>query len=298
MPSLPIASLLALVLSADASDATTLHLLDCMGESFGVELSAEPGSRTAKVCIHPGSSTLFLFDSPLLAKSVEVQQRERFVDVAVGTRSVTIMPPTDMQTGERFSVKVRFANDAAPTSATFELVAHPAWAAKQVSVVHPPADVKNRPEESRTEGHGPGLTGLLAEGTMALTVTGVRAKNISKENICPLGQVISWGQIFSYLSTTSRKQAREPLVRLAIAVALHNHGTTSWMPKGAVLERTGQEAKKLSVWTAAPLSPGTSMHWVMMEMELTESEAREVYTLDIWDDSGSRHVSIGHVAFP
>lgn len=298
MPSLPLASLLALVLSTDASDTAIPHLLDCMGESFGVELSAEPGSRTAKVCIHPGSGTLFLFDSPLLAKSVEVQQRERFVDVAVGNRSVTLMPPTDMQPGERFSVQVRFADDTAPTSATLELVAHPSWAAKQVSVVHPPADVKNCPEEPRTKRHGPDLTGLLAEGVMALAVTGVKAKDLSKENICPTGKVISWGRIFSYLSATSRKQAGQPLLRLAVAVELRNHGMTTWMPTGASLGRAGQRAKELSIWTDRPLPPGTSRHWVMMETELTESESREVYTLDIWDDSGSRRVSIGHVAFP
>ncbi|WP_395848502.1 DUF2381 family protein [Cystobacter fuscus] len=269
-----------------------------MGESFGVELSAEPGGRTAKVCIHPGSGTLFLFDSPLLARSVEVQQRERFVDVAIGNRSVTLMPPTDMQAGERFSMQVRFADDATPTSATFELVAHPSWAAKQVSVVHLPASVKNCPAEPRTGGHGPGLTGLLAEGIMALAGTGVEARDLSKENICPTGQVISWGQIFSYLSTTSRKQAGQPLLRLAIAVELHNQGMTAWMPTGAALSRVGQTAKELSVWTASPLSPGASRHWVMMETEQTEDEARQVYTLDIWDESGSRRVSIGHVAFP
>ncbi|ATB42782.1 hypothetical protein CYFUS_008261 [Cystobacter fuscus] len=269
-----------------------------MGESFGVELSAEPGSRAAKVCIHPGSGTLFLFDSPLLAKSVEVQQRERFVDVAVGNRSITLMPPTDIQPGERFSVQVRFADDVPPTSATFELVAHPSWAAKQVSVVHPPVGVKNCPEEPRTGGHGPGLTGLLAEGVIAQAGTGVEAKDLSKENTCPTGQVISWGRIFSYLSTTSRKQAGQPLLRLALAVELSNHGMTAWMPTRAALGRAGQRAKELSVWTARPLPPGTSRHWVMMETEQTEDEARQVYTLDIWDDSGSRRVSIGHVAFP
>ena len=167
-----------------------------------------------------------------------------------------------------------------------------------MSVVHPPSDVKNCPEEPRTKRHGPDLTGLLAEGTIALAVTGVKAKDLSKENICPVGQVLYWGRIFSYRSNTSRKQAGQPLLRLAVAVELSNQGMASWMPKGAALGRGGQKAKEMSVWTAKPLPPGISMHWVMMETEQTEDETRDVYTLDIWDDSGSRRVSIGHVTFP
>ncbi|HYO52619.1 DUF2381 family protein [Archangium sp.] len=84
-------------------------------EAFSrIELAAEPGGEVPRVCMLPELGALFVFDSPLLPGGVEVQARERFVDVSVGTRSFTVIAPADLQTGERFKVVARFADGVTP----------------------------------------------------------------------------------------------------------------------------------------------------------------------------------------
>jgi len=67
-----------------------------------------------------------------------------------------VLPPEDLQPGERFEVTVHFPDGAAPTRATFTLVPHPAFAPRQVAVFRHPRTVEDyRKGNARGAGEGP-----------------------------------------------------------------------------------------------------------------------------------------------
>ncbi|HSP80685.1 MAG TPA: DUF2381 family protein, partial [Myxococcaceae bacterium] len=191
------ASLLALVLLTGSPTAAQPHLPDCAAFPSSIELPAEPTGHVHEVCISQGQPTTFHFDSTLAPGMVELQSRERFVDVSTGTRSFTVLPPADLQAGERLRATVGFADGAAPTGATFILVGHPALGMRQVDVFRHKRTVEDYQRETQEERkrsqqsarelallrreNGPGgLTGLFAAGVMALNDQGVKAKELTR----------------------------------------------------------------------------------------------------------------------
>jgi uncharacterized protein (TIGR02268 family) len=307
------AALLALVLLVGASAIAQPRLPDCEASPSRLELPAEPTGKVREVCISPELPITFLFDSPLVPGSLELQERERFEDVAPGMRSFTLHPPADLQTGERFKVVVRFADGAAPTSATFMLVGHPALGTRQVNVFRLKRTVEDYQQETQQEREksrrlgqelermrlekGPGgLTGLVASGLMAVENQGVKAEDITKDIIKAPGNALRIDKAISYRSTTRA----ENMVRLAVAVMLVNQGTQPWTLKDAALVGKGQEPKPVKVsWQPSPLSPDPQEPGlVVVEWELTAREAQGPFTLKLWDESGSRLVTLGNVTFP
>jgi uncharacterized protein (TIGR02268 family) len=268
-----------------------------------------------EVCISPELPTTFRFDSLLAPGSVELQGRERFEDVSTGTRSVTVLPPADLQTGERFTVVVRFADGAAPTSATFILVGHPALGTRQVDVFRLKRTVEDYQRETQEERKkaqqlgrelermrlekGPGgITGLIASGLMAVGFDdpGVKAEDITRGIIKTPGNALDMVRFLSYRVTTREKN----VVRVAVAVELVNLGTQPWALKEAALMGKGQESKPLKVsWQSSPIPPDPEERGVVVvELELTAGEARGPFTLKLWDESGKRVVTLGNVTFP
>ena len=307
------AALLALVLLMGASAIAQPRLPDCEASPSRVELPAEPTGTVQEVCISPELPITFLFDSLLVPGSLELQERERFEDVAPGTRSFTLHPPADLQPGERFKVLVRFADGAAPTSATFMLVGHPALGTRQVNVYRHKRTVDDYQRETQEEREksqrlglelermrlekGPGgLTGLIASGLRAVDDTGVKAKKITKGIIKTPGNALSTERVISYRVTTRA----EDVVRVAVAVELVNPGTQPWVLKDAVLVGRGQEPKPMKVsWQPSPIPPDPKAPGVVVvEWELTAREARGPFTLKLWDESGRRLVTLGNVSFP
>jgi uncharacterized protein (TIGR02268 family) len=307
------AALLALVLRAGANAIAQPRLPDCEASPSRLELPAEPTGEVQEVCISPELPITFRFDSPLVPGSVEPQGRERFEDVSTGTRSFNILPPADLQTGERFKVVVRFADGAAPTSATFILVGHPALGIQQVNVFRLKRTVEDYQRENQEERkksqqlgqelermrleHGPGgLTGLFASGLMAVESQGVKAEDITNDIIKAPGNALGIHKAISYRSTTRA----ENVVRVAVAVKLVNPGMQPWTLKDAALVGKGQEPKPVKVsWQPSPIPPGADTPGVVVvEWELTAREAQGPFTLKLWDESGSRLVTLGNVTFP
>ena len=313
MLSLSSATFLALVLLVGASATAQPRLPDCEVSPSRLELPAEPTGKVEEVCISPELPITFRFDSPLVPGSVELQGRERFEDMSTGTRSFNILPPADLQTGERFKVVVRFADGAAPTSATFMLVGHPALGTRQVDVFRLKRTVEDYQRETQEEREksqqlgqelermrlekGPGgITGLLASGLMAVDDQGVKAKNITEGITQPASNALRPDRVISYRVTTRA----ENVVRVAVAVKLVNPDTQPWALKNAALVGKGQEPKQMTVsWQPSPVLPGVEEpEVVVVEWELTARETRGPFTLKLWDESGKRVVTIGNVAFP
>jgi uncharacterized protein (TIGR02268 family) len=304
---------LVLLVGAGAGAAAQPRVPDCPATAPSIELSAESGARVPPVCISPKLPTTFWFDSELVPIPVEVQGRERFEDVSTGTRSFTVIPPADLRTGEHFKVVARFADDAAPASATLELVGHPSGAARRVEVFRHKRTVEEYQRELeekdarlrqleaelarvRAEGHGPSLSGLLAAGMMGWNETGVVARKHTRKHTPAPHDTLTVSRCVLYRSNTVRKDGSEPVVRVAGSVSLLNAGAP-WTPVGAALVASDGRVKQLEVRAPEPI-PADGQGVVYVETELTAQEARRTFTLKLWDDSGTRLVTLDDVTFP
>jgi hypothetical protein len=80
---------------------------------------------------------------------------------------------------------------------------------------------------------------------------------------------------------------------------LVNQGMQPWTLQGAALVGKGQEPKPVKVsWQPSPIPPSIEPDVVVVEWDLTAREARGSFTLKLWDESGSRLVTLGNVTFP
>lgn len=213
---------------------------------------------------------------------------------------------------------VRFTDGAAPTSATFELVGHPARAARQVEVFRNRRTVEDYQQEvkekearirqlqselvqTQAEGSGLGIMGLLASGLWkvdALNVQGVLAKNIKSTITMPSANALLTPTVISYHSTTKRREKGEDVMRVAVAMVMDNPGTSPWTARdAALLVGKGQDVKEVKARQLASIPPGQT-GFVMVETELLAHEARGTFTLKLWDENGGRPVTLGGVTFP
>ncbi len=308
----PALLVLAVLVGMDATARPTLP--DCDVSQSRVELTAESSGEPPEVCISPEAPLTFRFDAPLGPDALELPEHERFEDVSMGARSFTLLPAADLQSGERFKVGVRFSDGAAPTSATFQLVVHPALGAREVKVLRHGRTVEDYQAETREEREksrastqelermrreqGPGgLTGLLASGLMG-GEDGVKGQDIKGKAIPALGKDLWVRSIHSYLSTPKQEEAGAQRVRVAVEVGLMNLGTRPWTLQGAALVAEGRAPKQVSTWQSAPLPGGGTPDVVVVETELTAREARGPFTLKLWDETGKRLVTLGNVTFP
>jgi uncharacterized protein (TIGR02268 family) len=291
-----------------------LSLPKCEASSLRIELPAEPGSELREVCISPEQPTTIHFDSPLVPDSMELQGRERFEDVAPGTRSLTVFAPADLQSGERLKMTVRFADGAAPTSATLLLVGHPALGIRDVDVFRHKRTVEDYQREAQEEREksqrlgeelkrmrlesGPGgITDLIITGVMDRG--GIVVRELLRDASTPSSNALELDAAYSYRLTTMRKEGDDTVVRVAVELRLLNPGTLPWTVRGAALVRKGQGAKPVTMlWQSLPILPGAKEPGlVVVEWVLTAREAQGTFTLKMWDESGSRLVSLGNVTF-
>jgi uncharacterized protein (TIGR02268 family) len=307
VPLASLASLLILTLLSSPAEGADLPRLDeCERAAPRIELTAESTERVPMVCVSSGQSMTLHFDSPLLSESVEIQQRERFADVAVGQRTLTLMPPENLLPGERFTARVRFADGAAPASATFLLMGHPALGARQVDVLRQPRTVayyqqrakeahaetqqlRARVQQLLAERSAPdGLRGALASELMGKD-RGVVPRYLSPSVIQYEGNTLIAREIVSYRANG----------RVAVDVWLANPGPEAWTAAGAVLiGPKGEQLKSLPLWPLDPIVPGSDWGRIVVEVPATEKEARGTYTLKLWDADGQRTITIGNITFP
>ncbi|HZI03234.1 MAG TPA: DUF2381 family protein [Archangium sp.] len=309
------APFLALVLLAEPQSTAQPSLPKCEKSLVRIELPAEPTSDLPEVCISPELPTTFHFDSPLMSGSMELQGRERFEDVAPGTRSFTLFAPADLQTGERLKVVVRFSDGAAPTRATFMLVGHPAFGSRDVDVFRYKRTVEDYQRETREEREksqrlsqelervrlvtGPGgITELISTGMMDRG--GIVVRELQRNAIVPPSNALDLHDAYSYRMTATHKEGEEHMVRVAVELKLLNPGPKPWTVRDAALVRKGQGAMPMKlVWQASPIQPGAvELALVVVELEMTARDARGTFTLKMWDESGSRLVTFGNVTFP
>jgi uncharacterized protein (TIGR02268 family) len=308
------AVLLPLVLLTTPLEASAqAPLPTCASGTRQVELMAGLPEQTHEVCIRPGRSTSFFFDAKLAR--VEVSGRERFRMLEAET-GFALMATQALPDGERVPVTVSFEDGRAPARATFVLVVHPSEAEQQVLVTR-----QERTLASYREGEQRALeearqcrwenARLLVECTTQVGLatllslklmgkTGVPSKDIEKSLSPRPGNTLTTSMVRSYRSDTGHTtEDGRKRVRLAVEQELHNTGDMPWTLAGAMLVGPrGEEWKALAVWPREPIPPGRKRR-VVVEVEVTEAEARGTFTLKLWSQEDSGRVELfDGVTFP
>ncbi|AEI66276.1 hypothetical protein LILAB_21880 [Corallococcus macrosporus] len=272
-----------------------------------IEIPAVPAGDAQPVCISPGQTTVVSFDAQLAPGSVTLEGTDGFTMVDPGASTLKLVPSEKVPLDKPLRLTVRFADNAAPLSASIVLVAHAEEAAslvevhrRQRSAESYKQELKAKEEEARqlreevarlrADKSGPGgLRGLLASGAMGKD--GVASKEISPTLTAPPTKSLWVVGVTAYRSAS----------RVALEVELSNpEAAPTWTGEGATLTLEGKKGvtlKVLPVWQHAPIAPGEN-RFVVVEAEATVEEARGNFTLKMWEEGGTRTVTIGGVTFP
>ncbi|MCP3169987.1 DUF2381 family protein [Myxococcus qinghaiensis] len=271
-----------------------------------IELVSDDAQPAAEVAVSPGLSTMFLFDSEVSREGLTLEGRERFAMVDAGLTTLRLIPSENLSAGERLKLTVRFQDGAAPASATFVLVAHPARSEAHVEVYRRKRTVETYQEEVRqarieaekcreenerlrAERSAPdGLTGLIS--TAVLSGRGVDFRNLT-ESVTPApGGAAAKSLVYAY------RTAR----RVAVEVTLKYGGDAQpWTAVGASLRgKANEELKVLQVWQSGPIASGADTQRVVVEAEAASESPQGSFTLKLWDADMRRTITLGNVTFP
>jgi uncharacterized protein (TIGR02268 family) len=245
--------------------------------------------------------TGFVFDTPPV--DVELQDEVRFVEVLRGRSGIGLIPPRDMEPGERLRLTVRLGKDASQQLVTFTLVAHRGQATRQVEVFRDRRSRESYEQEVAQEHaknqrlreenqrlrvqleRGQGLRGLIAN--KALGVKGVRTLDFTPEAHAPSDEALSFKYGISYGAENT----------VAAEVTLVNSSAKPWMVAGAsLLGAQGEEMPGLKLRQDKAIAPD-DIGSVIVEVDATAKQAQGKWLLKLWD-AESRTISIPGVTFP
>jgi uncharacterized protein (TIGR02268 family) len=265
-------------------------------------LAADATGQASEVCVSPDETTTFVFDASLAAGAVEFQPEGRLADWAPGKEglSLYVIPKTDFLPGERVRVTVRFADGAAPLSATFWLVGHVASGTRRVGVFRQPrsADVlKKEKDEALAEARQcqEDKARLLAErkepGGLMGAAWLARKGEFASEDI--------WRGLKHHpanaLQAENAKSYSHP-GSMAVRLQLANPGAEPWTAAGAMLKDVTGAEVELSAWQASAIAPG-ALGFVVVGAEREPGQLACPCTLKLWEAQGPRTVTLGNVTF-
>lgn len=124
-----ITPLLLTLLLAEIPGVPRAGAVDCP-DIQRIELSRR-AQALPEICVSPGFLTGIRFDAPV---SVDLQDENRFEDVARSRTSIQLMPPTAMMPGERLRLSMRYLDGASAHEVVFILVASGEHSTRQVEV--------------------------------------------------------------------------------------------------------------------------------------------------------------------
>ncbi|MFP2923769.1 DUF2381 family protein [Pyxidicoccus sp. 3LG] len=304
-------AVLVLALLAGADAASQSHSVPWNGGVHAVELTAEPTGQEPEILVGPTLSTTFTFDAELLRDPsgkdmVMLEKREAFALVDVGQTTLRLTPSDKLEAGSRLRLSVRFKDGAAPSSAAFILVVHPARAERFVEVYRESQSVdfyqrearvarlqaercQEELERERAERALPGgLAGLIASGMV--DSKGVRIRTLTEVVTRAPRNALVTMRILSYRS------ARQ----VAVEIFLENpEGSRTWTTTEAmVMDKKGRELKVLPPWQSGPVASGGNRQRVVVSAEALPEDAQGTYTLKLWEPSTGRTFILSGVSFP
>ncbi|WP_395841121.1 DUF2381 family protein [Archangium violaceum] len=308
LPPSPGAVLLAALLAGAAQAAEPPPVPRCAATAR-FDLSAGSPEVAPEVCASADEPTAFVFDSRVAVGAVEFQPVGRLAHWALGEDglSLYVIPRGDYLPGERVKVTVRFADGAAPASASFWLVGHAAKGTRRVEVFRqprPPDVLKKERDEAQAEARQcqEDKARLLAEreepgglmGAAWLEGAGVVASmKLSFLTVPPanaLGLDEAWS--YSYTPTGETHPAS-----VAVRLRLSNPGTEPWPLAGAALVDSAGEQVELARWPLAPI-PANGAGAVVVGIKGERAQLGCPCTLKLWEAQGPRTFTLENVTFP
>jgi uncharacterized protein (TIGR02268 family) len=274
-----------------------------------VELTEDTTEQEREVRISPHATTTFVFNAPLLPDGVRVEQHEHFrsvtVDEDVGV--VTLLPSGTLPLGRPLVLTVRFADGAAPESATFRLVGHSIRAEPQVQVYRQTRSSESHQREARQEREraeqceakleraraeqkSPGdLLGAIETGLVGKGQD-IEGRDLYSSLIQRLGESIWVRTAYSYRAERTRQ--------IAVELELENRGIQPWTVEGAELVgKKGERPQGLEVMPSEPILPGEIVR-VAIVAEATKEEVQGTFILKLGEAGGPRTVTLRGVTFP
>jgi uncharacterized protein (TIGR02268 family) len=296
---------LILALHASPAQADPPSYVECESASSRVDLPPKANGAPPKACISATLATVFTFDADVNRDLVVIQGRERFESFVVVGRMIVVRPKSNLAPGERFLMTVPFLDGAAPESATFLLIAHPALATRQIDVFRHArpveayqlevqevrsenAQLRNRVKEleSQVLTRG-GLADLLANGF-------VDAKGIKTADMDHLvgrhGDALYVG--------TCRGLYASARSRVALGLSVSQPRAQEWGIKEVFLTDDHGGVFEPITWLGkGPIPPDNAPYEIVLEWQLNKDEVKRPFALVVVGNDG-RTVRVSKVVFP
>ncbi|HYH97712.1 DUF2381 family protein [Hyalangium sp.] len=296
---------LILALHASPAQADLPSFVECESASSRVDLPLEAAMAPPKACISAGIATVLSFNADVDRDLVAIQGRERFESFVVADRMIVLKPKSDLTPGERFLLSVSFLDGAAPESATFLMIAHPALATRQIDVFRHARPVKayqQEVQEVRAENaqlrsrvkqlEDQALTrGGLADLLANNFVDHDGIKTALLDNLHGThGNALYVARCLSLYATAGN--------RAALKLTVSQSGSQEWSIKEVFLADDHGGVFKPVTWLGTgPIPPGNARYPVILEWHLTSSEIKRPFALVMVGDDG-RTVRVSKVVFP
>jgi uncharacterized protein (TIGR02268 family) len=204
-------------------------------------------------------------------------------------------------------VTVRFADGAAPASASFWLVGHAAKGTRRVYVFRkprPPDVCEKERDEAQAEARQcqEDKARLLAEreepgglmGAAWLEGAGVVAPMKLRFLTVPPANALGLDEAWSYSYTPTGET--HP-ASVAVRLRLSNPGTEPWTLAGAALVDSAGEQVELARWPLAPI-PANGAGAVVVGIKGERAQLGCPCTLKLWEAQGPRTFTLENVTFP
>lgn len=299
LPPSPGALLTLALLTGTAEAAELPGVFECSATSR-LDLTAESTEQTPGVCVTPDEPTTFVFGA-LLPPGAVVLSGNGSISFAQVDNFVTVYPKRSLLAGERVKLTVRFADGAAPESASFWLVGHSALGARRVEVFRhsrPADELKREAAEARAEARQcqEDKARLLAERTEPGGLMGAAWLERTSD--------VQWKDLLSMvkqhpgnaLRLRGAKSYSHP-GSVAVRLKLLNPRAEPWTAAGAVLKDSAGAEVELSPWQEAAIPPGVP-GFVVVGAEREAGQLACPCTLKLWEAEGPRTVTLGNVTFP
>jgi uncharacterized protein (TIGR02268 family) len=259
-----------------------------------VSLPTTSEEPVPEVRVAAGNLTTLVFNAPLDRDTLEVD-RTRFKLADTGERSLALEPATELGSGERLVVKVRFKDRALPAQAVFALVSHP-------------TEMDGRVEVDRQANTSEALLAALAQREAELAALQARC-----EGNGPMGLALSgWLNEHSYRIQLEPKETSaitsgvKPLSGFGfeggssalVAILLYNlQGQKPWvLGQARLIDSRGAPITSLSVQMKPPqLAPG-EQGLVVFETKTPPWNRGKTLTVELVDSSNQRRLSFNLLA--
>lgn len=270
-------------------------------EDQAIELASPSPGTSREVCVSPGLVTAFVLDVPLA--SVDLEQEVLFEEVLRGRRMLGLIPPRDLQPGERRRLTLTLAGGKEPQQASFILVGHRGQATRQVEVFWDGRSFESLRQEIE-QGRARNQRLHRENDRLLMRLQRLRALSLllSTNAAWPQGVPVRQKSLSkSFHSDGSVSMFRGDAYRvrdgIALRIWLHNDSSEPWSVAGVALTNAYGLERKGVQWTQHQGVAPDEVDFVVVEADAGETEALEPMSLRLWD-AGGRSITISEVMFP